>query len=108
MERDKLSLVPILERNYVVLTLLDNEFRDLFNDLILSMRNAVWDIARPDLYSDVFLKTFHRWARFFHEDRTQKLSRIVVQGIFGEMVYLRKLLGESPAARVNQILRACA
>ena len=106
IEREKLSLAKVSLKNYVVLTLLDLDFCDLFDDLIVSMYNFIRDIADVDMYSEIFIKTFHKWSRFFDLDDGERLHRNVIQGMFGEMIYLRKLLREFPASKVNEALGA--
>ena len=106
IHRDKLSLVPVQEKNYVALTLTDDAFHDLFDDLIYSMHSAIWDVAEPGDYSRIFLRTFNRWAQFFEAGTPKRLSRDVLQGLFGEVVYLKNLLSKNAADRVNEILNA--
>jgi hypothetical protein len=104
IERDKLSLTKLTSVNYVVLTLLNSDFQDLFDDLIVSMYNFIWHVERPDDYSKIFVTTFHKWSKFFDQAEGDRLPKNVIQGIFGEIVYLRKLIIEKPAAKVNDVL----
>jgi hypothetical protein len=106
VERDKLSLTKLASQNYVVLTLLNSDFQDLFDDLIVSMYNFIWHVERPDDYSKIFVTTFHKWSKFFDPSEGELLQKSVIQGLFGEIVYLRKLINENPAAKVNDILEA--
>lgn len=106
IERDKLSLTKEPEKNYVAMTLLDPGFVDLFDDLIVSMHNAIKDIEKVDEYSKVFIQSFHKWSRFFERSDSDRLPDIVIQGIFGELIVLRKLLMDSPASQVNDVLEA--
>jgi len=106
VEREKLSLTKLTSNNYVVLTLLNSDFQDLFDDLIVSMYNFIRDVKGPADYSGIFTKTFHKWSKFFDHAEGEHLPKNVIQGLFGEIVYLRRLLKENSAAKVNTVLEA--
>lgn len=106
VEREKLSLTKLPSKNYVVLTLLNSDFQDLFDDLIVSMYNFIRDVKQPGDYSEIFTQTFHKWSKFFDRVEGERLPKSVIQGLFGEIVYLRRLLNENPAAKVNNVLEA--
>jgi hypothetical protein len=106
VEREKLSLTKVPSKNYIVLTLLDSDFCDLFDDLIVSMYNSIQDIKDVETYSTIFIKTFHKWSQFFDRGYGGRLDRSVIQGIFGEIIYLKKLLLELPASKANHALES--
>jgi len=106
VERERLSLTMVPDRNYVAMTLHDPAFVDLFDDLIVSMHNAIKDIEGTEEYSSVFIQTFHKWSRFFEPVDNDRLPDSIIQGLFGELIFLRKLLKEAPASQVNNLLEA--
>jgi len=103
---DKLSLDKITNRNYVVLTLDDFDYRALFDDLIVSFFNSVHEIEDVKEYSEAFIVTFGKWSKFFEPVHGDRVSREVIQGMFGELVFLRWLIGNLPNSRVNEALNA--
>lgn len=108
VEGEQLSLTKLLSpnRNYVVLTLLNSDFHDVFNDLVVSMYNFIWQMEDVAEYSQLFIATFRKWARFFNIDTGDRLQKTTIQGMFGEIVYLRKLLTIGPVSQVNTILES--
>lgn len=106
VEREKLSLTKIQKNSYVAMTLLDVDFFDLFDDLIVSMHNSIMDIHDVDDFSKEFIKTFHKWSQFFDRDDDERVPDQIIQGMFGELVYLRRLLSRLPASKVNIALKS--
>jgi len=104
IKKDKISLEYFSDKNYVVMTLLDNEFNGLFDDLILSIYNAIKDIEKVEVYSKVFIQTFHQWVLFFSPEYSTKLSKDIIKGIFGELIVLRELVLSSGWRDINETL----
>ena len=99
-----LSMVP--ERNYVSVTLLDTRFIDLFDDLIISIHNAIFGIHSVNEYCSVFLKTFNKWSQFFERMEHDKLPDSVIRGIFGEIIVLQKFMADTSASEINSVLES--
>lgn len=104
IEREKLSLTKIKKNNYVVVTLLNDDSRNIFDDLIVSMHNAIKGITLLDECANIFIQTFHKWVKLFEKSTDGKLPDSVILGMFGELITMKKLLSESPATEVNVIL----
>lgn len=104
IKKDKISLEYLSDKNYVVMTLLDSDFNGLFDDLILSLFNAIKDIEDVAVYSKVFIQTFHRWVLFFTPELPDKLPKDIVKGIFGELVVLKSLIKNLEYSDINDIL----
>ncbi|MDC0313294.1 PD-(D/E)XK motif protein [bacterium] len=86
---------------------LDNEFfADLFNDLIVSIYNQVWEKKQTPELSDEFIQIFNRWSDFFDNSKSQRLSPDALQGLMGELTYLGHLLGDAKQSTVNEILES--
>jgi hypothetical protein len=83
-------------------TLLDEEYNNLFDDLIISLFNSIKDIKEVDLYSKVFVQTFYQWIQFFTSDNNDRLPKDVIKGVWGELVVLKELIQDSDS--INDIL----
>lgn len=95
-EKQNLSLKFFPKERCLCIILNDDFFSDLFDDLILSTFFRINLIDNPDDYSDLFIQHFFKWSAFFENKRSDNLSNDQVKGIFGELLYLRNLLEESP------------
>jgi len=104
IKKDKISLEYFSDKNYVVMTLLDSEFNGLFDDLILSIYNAIKSIEEVEVYSKVFIQTFHQWVLFFSPEYSTKLPKDVIKGILGELIVLRELVLNSGWRDINEAL----
>lgn len=104
IRKDKISLEYLADKSYVVMTLLDSDFNGLFDDLILSLFNAIKDIEDVAVYSKVFIQTFHRWVLFFTPEFSDKLPKDIVKGIFGELIVLKDLVKHLKYKDINDVL----
>lgn len=104
VEKEKLSIGLNPDINYLVLSLRDPEYNDLFDDLTISLYNVIKDISDVEIYADVFVKTFNRWSAFFEDETSDRLSENVVKGLFGELHVLHDYLAETGANTVNNLL----
>jgi Putative PD-(D/E)XK family member, (DUF4420) len=106
VKKENLSLITVPGYNYVGVVLRAQDFVDLFDDLVTSMHNAIREMECVDDYFGAFKSTFVKWSHFFEARRTSRLTDKIVRGLFGELVFLRKLLSEAHASEVNNILEA--
>ncbi|MFI5452589.1 PD-(D/E)XK motif protein [Pedobacter sp. UC225_61] len=104
--RQNLSLYLYNETKWIVLSLLDDSFKDLFNDLILSIYNKIFELSEPDRYVSELLKTYYKWSEFFQENSGNLLSDQQVKGVFGELIVLKNLLESSLSNDINDILNS--
>lgn len=100
-EKDKLSLSLNLPSQVLVLKLKDANYIDLFNDLILSLYNRVFRISDNKTSIQEFVNTFYKWAEFFEEPDSSKLSIEQVKGIIGELNYLKDILKSSNLENID-------
>jgi hypothetical protein len=100
-EKDKLSLSLNLPSQVLVLKLKDANYVDLFNDLILSLYNRVFQISDNRTSIQEFVNTFYKWAEFFEEPDKNKLSIEQVKGIIGELHYLKEILTKSTLGNID-------
>lgn len=104
--RENLRLDMVHERNYISVTLLDTRFIDLFDDLVISMHNAISRTRSVEEYRRIFLQTFNKWAQFFEQVEHTRLPESVIRGIFGELLVLQKLMRDAPASETNSLLES--
>lgn len=102
--RQNLALELFTESKWIVLTLLDNQFFDLFDDLILSIYSKIYKNADASSYVAEFLKTYYKWSEFFMEDVNEGLSDEQIKGLFGELAVLFELLETSNSSNINDVV----
>ena len=105
-EKTNLSLEYFKETKWIILKLLDNNFTDLFDDLILSIYARVYNMNDVRSYSSELISTFYKWSEFFSDKNDLRLSQETVKGIFGELLVLKEHIAETDAASLNDMLDA--
>jgi len=104
--KQNLSLELFEDTRWVVMSLLDEQYIDLFDDLIYSIYNKIKDMNLPSDYMSEFLKTYYKWSEFFQENNGNTLSDESVRGLFGELVFLHNILEESDSILLNDVLNS--
>jgi hypothetical protein len=103
-EKQNLSLTFYNDTRWVVLKLLDNNYCDLFNDLIISFYNRIYHISDVSGYSKEIIHTFYKWSEFFDDPRRDKLGEETIKGLWGELRILLDLIGISDSNSINELL----
>jgi hypothetical protein len=93
---ENLSLKYFSNERCICIILNDGYFFDLFDDLIFSIYDKINQISQPDEYSNDFVSCFYKWSSFFVKPKDLKLSKEEVQGLFGELHYLKDQIIDSP------------
>jgi len=78
--------------NDLVLELKDPFFENLFTDLVISLYHSLKDVGNEDESTKIFINTVRYWSDFLRSKRNLYLSDEVIQGMYGELVYLEYLL----------------
>ncbi|MDO6486162.1 PD-(D/E)XK motif protein [Colwellia sp. 6_MG-2023] len=104
VKKEKVTIELFPDTNYLIMTLLDEEYNNLFDDLIISLFNSIKDIKEVDLYSKVFIQTFYQWVLFFTLDNNDRLSKDIIKGVWGELFVLKELIYGSDRYTINDIL----
>lgn len=104
VKKEKIAIALYPDTNYLIMTLLDEEYNNLFDDLIISLFNSIKDIKEVALYSKVFIQTFYQWTLFFTSDNNDRLAKDVIKGIWGELIVLKELIEDSDSYTINDIL----
>jgi hypothetical protein len=106
IQKENLSIEYFREKNLIVLQLTDNDFNDLFDDLILSLYHGIKSISQVDEYSNHFIQAFYRWSEFFEDKNSDLLSEGEIKGIIGEMLVLKLLITDPNRLEINFLLKA--
>ena len=104
VEREKISIEFFPSKNYLIMTLIDSDYTNLFDDLIVSLFNAIKDVHEVDEYSKVFIRTFYQWVLFFSPDYKDRLKKNTVKGVWGELFVLNELISNSDSYDINKVL----
>lgn len=91
-EKENLSLKYFKKEKCLCIILNDDFFKDLFDDLILSIYSKIHNINNTEDYSELFTKHFFKWSAFFENKKTDGLKRDQAKGLIGELFYLKNLL----------------
>ena len=91
-EKENLSLKYFIKERSLCIILNDDFFKDLFDDLILSIYSKIYNISNPEEYSELFTRHFFKWSSFFENKRNEGLTKDQVKGLIGELIYLKDLL----------------
>src|SRR5690606_31749792 len=79
--KENLSLEYIIEKKVILLKLNNPNFKEIFNDLILSIVRKIDKVQSPKVYSQEFIRFFNKWAEFFNDSTDFKLSETQIRGI---------------------------
>lgn len=104
--KENLTIEFFTDKNLIVLQLKDNDYYDLFDDLIISLYQRIKNISLVDEYSKEFIHTFYKWSEFFEDKRSELLSENIIKGLFGEILFLQTLIDESTSNSINDTLNS--
>ncbi|WP_372998309.1 PD-(D/E)XK motif protein [Sulfurimonas sp.] len=104
--KQNLSLSFFDDTGYIVLELTDQSFTDLFNDLIISIYQHIYQMSDVKEYSQVFIQMFYKWSEFFDDKKSEKLSQDIIKGLFGELFVLKELIKDSHSTHINDLLNS--
>lgn len=94
-EKENLSLKYFPKEKCLCIVLNDDFFKDLFDDLILSIYSKIGNVTNPEEYSELYTRLFYKWSSFFENKSKEGLSKDQVKGLIGELIYLKNLLQDS-------------
>jgi hypothetical protein len=105
-QKKNLIIEYFSKKNIIVLQLADNEYFDLFDDLIFSLYQGIKDINCVDEYSSYFIQTTHRWIELFEDKKSDLLSEDEIKGLIGELLVLKVLITEPNRPEINVVLNS--
>jgi len=104
-EDEKENLKTYYDKNEksIVLELIDPFYNKLFTDLVISLYQLLKDIDNEEHSTQLFISTVGYWSDFLKAKRLNFLSEEVIQGLYGELVFLEFLIGYSEDP-INHVL----
>lgn len=102
-EKENISLKYFQKEKCLCIVLNDAYFKDLFDDLILSIYSKISNVTNPVEYSELYIRHFFKWSSFFENKKKEGLSKDQVKGLIGELIYLKDLLQDS-ALLIDDVL----
>ena len=102
-EKENLKTYYDREENSLVLELIDPFYDLFFTDLVVSLYNQIHYIQIEDESTKQFINTVGYWSDFLKAKRSKFLSVDVVQGLYGELVFLEYLIDNS-SEQINYLL----
>lgn len=103
---EKLKIHFLKEENLILIRLIDTDFSDLFNDLVISIYSKIKEIDKPEKYSRELISHFYKWAEFFEDNCVSKLSFEEIKGLWGELFVLNESIMNADDDSVNSILES--
>lgn len=94
-EKENLKMYYDKEEKSIVLELIDPFYNQLFTDLIISLYQLLKDIEKEEYSTQLFISTVGYWSDFLKAKRSNFLSGEVIQGLYGELVFLEFLIDNS-------------
>lgn len=104
INKQNLSIEFFKETSWIVLKLSGHLYKDLFNDLIISLYNKIKDLRKADEYSRILIDAFYRWSEFFDDNSNNRLSDEALIGILGEIAYLIWEIQNNNPVIINDVL----
>jgi hypothetical protein len=104
--KEKISLSLNIPNHTLIIELKDTNYIDLFNDLILSIYNRVYQISDKKTCIQEFVHSYYKWSEFFEEPVKNRLSNEQIKGLIGELHYLREILETANPEAVDSILES--
>jgi hypothetical protein len=102
--KQNLSIELFKESSWIILKLTNTVYKDLFNDLIISLYNKVKGLREVSEYTKILIDAFYRWNEFFEDSNSNRLSDEALMGIVGEMFYLLWEIQRNDPLKINEIL----
>jgi hypothetical protein len=104
-DKENLKIYYDTTESSIVLELIDPFYNRLFIDLVNSLYHLLKNIQKEDESTPVFINTVRYWSDFLKAKRSQFLSEEMVQGLYGELVFLEYLIDNS-GEPINHILNS--
>ncbi|CAI4153737.1 PD-(D/E)XK motif protein [Alteromonas macleodii] len=107
LENENIVLTYSRAQQLIAIKLIDIGFDDLFDDLIVSMFNAISKESSIEIASKRMIENFVKWNQFFRKLEKKVYSEKTILGIWGELFTLKKLVEKkSKATEVDKVLEA--
>jgi len=93
--------------HFVKIELVNSDFENIFDDLILSLAKQLSAVSNEDSHIDVLTAAYANWTQFFDSMPSSRLNASEVQGLFGELWQLNQTLDkQANSANVDTLLKS--
>jgi hypothetical protein len=92
IEREKISIELFYNPKYLVITLKDTGYFDIFIHLVSSLYQTIKDVKSASDYVPLFTSTVNQWIQFFTLTDNERLNVNEVKGLWGELFILKELI----------------
>lgn len=103
-EKENIRLEYQKSKGYLILELLNDDYLEVFNDLILSIYHKIKNVTKDSKSSSVFLELLYSWGEFFLRLDNKRLSEEEIRGLWGELFILRDILNSERDGSVNEVI----
>jgi hypothetical protein len=107
LQNENIHLTYVKQSNLILIKLLDDDFLELFDDLIFSLFNSIKHLKEVGEASRIYIETYIKWNVFFTRANENKFGKEKVIGLWGELFFLKnKLKFANTQCKVNSILNS--
>jgi hypothetical protein len=92
LENENITLTYFSNQQLIAIKLLDNDFGDLFDDLIHSMLTSIGNESNAEFASKKFVDSFVKWNQFFRKLENRTYGEASILGFWGEMFTLYNMV----------------
>ncbi|TNF03366.1 MAG: PD-(D/E)XK motif protein [Deltaproteobacteria bacterium] len=89
-----------------VLLLKNDYFNSLFDDLVLSIYNALKPIEEREHSTQMFLTAMSKWFEIFRRGRNEIMSEEKIRGLIAELIVLDDLMEDANPQNINEIVES--
>ena len=75
-QKEKLKIEFLESKNIILIVLIDENFIDLFDDLVVSLFSELENLSAPNDYSKRLITQFYKWSPFFE---TKQNNNIIIE-----------------------------
>lgn len=105
LKNENIELIFIKDSSCLIIRVFDSDYNAIFDDLISSLLNSIDESDNAVNAADKFLLTYFKWNSFFSKYPKKILGFQKILGLWGELVYLYRLLDESTNQNgINSVL----
>jgi hypothetical protein len=104
-DKENLKIYYDIIESSIVLELIDPFYNRLFTDLVISLYQLLRSIQNENESTPIFINTVRYWSDFLKAKRSYFLSEEMIQGLYGELVFLEFLIDQA-SEPINQILNS--
>lgn len=106
IEREKITVNFNNNANFMIITLKDIDYCDVFDDLAISLHSTIKDLSSELDYLPKFIKQLQQWIQFFVLPANDRLDKNQVLGLWGELSILIEFIKKNTDLEINDVVAA--